>query len=170
MLSRNLNICGGYDPLFSHHLILGRNSNICGRYDLFLPGARNFSQRPWAGPISAALAPGQHSFDETTQRRRAVGAKIYSSMILQNARATISFLTNAYVLAGNLCVQQRQRKLRNDCHRNTHFAQSKSFGGPSGFFEKVLVRDFPVHMSNFRGFRHAVFGSGFCIIINFLMS
>ena len=35
MLSRNLNICEGYDPFFAHHLILGRNSNICGRYDLF---------------------------------------------------------------------------------------------------------------------------------------
>ena len=36
MLSRNLNICGGYDPFFAHHLILGRDSNICGRSDLFL--------------------------------------------------------------------------------------------------------------------------------------
>ena len=46
MLSRNLNICGGYDSFFAHHLILGHHWPK-GPNENFCPGARNFSRRPW---------------------------------------------------------------------------------------------------------------------------
>ena len=66
MLSRNLNICGGYDPFFAHHLILGRNSNICERYNLFFAHHVILEHRPLTKGPKRNFCPGARNFSQCT--------------------------------------------------------------------------------------------------------
>ena len=61
MLSRNLNICGGYDSFFAHHLILGLNLNICERYNLFFCSSRDFGA-PLTKGLKRNFCPGAQNF------------------------------------------------------------------------------------------------------------
>ena len=135
MLSRNLNICGGYDPFFAHYLILGRNSNICGRYDLFFcwscvfgapltkgpkrifcPGARKFSRRPCVWPLLRGITRAGRSREALARVTRLVWSRyatyrylrcVVNVMLksLSNYRTCLQSLVNLY----SLPVIQKQR-------------------------------------------------------------